>query len=210
MFRNILSIIVALAIVFSLVGCSNSQKENSVLSTNSTPEPTMDKTQSHTSEVTTFETTNETVYRELILPDYWVASESPDDFDPDEYAKEQNFTSVSIREDGYLVAIVTEQRYEEYKNKLTVDADDSFASMINSEETPYIKDIERNEDFSHFKVTIDQQILDDSLDWNLFGLILSVSTYQTIFQIEYSLQIDLIDYATGDVYRTHTYPEAES
>ena len=210
MFKKIISLIIVLSVAISLVACSKAPNTTSVLSTYSTSEPTYESTQEPTLETTTIETTEKIVYRELILPTYVITSDPFDGFDLDGYVKEQNFVSASVREDGNVVVVVTEQRYEEYKSKFTKDTDEAFASIINGEETPYIKDIKRNEDFSHFEVTIDQQIVDDTLDWNLFGIILSVSTYQTIFQIEYKLQLDLIDFLTGEVYDSHTIPEAES
>ena len=133
--------------------------------------------------------------------------EGEEDFDPDAYAEEQGFEKAVFNEDGTLTVTMTQAKYEELLSETSAEMEKNFAEMVDSEDTPYIKEITHNDDFSSVTVKVDRDAYESTFDFTPFAIGVTVSFYQTILEMDIHCEINMVDVDTGDVIKTTVYPD---
>lgn len=131
-----------------------------------------------------------------------------EEFDVDAYVEENGYTSAAFNEDGSLTVKMTKARHQEQLSEIEQSLKDEFSKLVSGENTPYIKEITNNDDYSTVTMKVDRESYEDAFDLTPFTIGMSVYFYHMILGREYRCQIDIVDVATGDVIDTVTYPDA--
>lgn len=198
MFKKIVSIILALVFVLSFAGCS--QKPNN--SDGNTAGSTEGSTSSQD-----IETDEKLLTVEITIPSSIFAEEDMSTFDPDAYAAEQGFISAKVNDDDSVTVTMSKAKHKELLNEMKTSLDTSFAEYVNGENTPYIKEITHNDDFTSFTMKVDREAYENAFDFTPFAIGVLVAWYQAFTETEYHVEISIVDVATGETMDTITYPD---
>ncbi|MBR2048313.1 MAG: zinc ribbon domain-containing protein [Oscillospiraceae bacterium] len=143
---------------------------------------------------------------EITLPGSMFENEDMTTFDPEIYAEENNFLSAKINEDGSVTIKMTRSRHNELLKEMSDSLDASFAELIEGEDTPYIKEITHNDDFSVVTIRVDRAAYENSWDFTPLTVSISAMFYQAFLDMDYHVEIIILDVDTGDVINTSVYP----
>lgn len=210
--KKIISIILALCMAASLAACSSGKDDT---------QPTR-STQDNTEEAVTTGTaadpettapgaidTDEKLFTvEIILPASMFEGQDMSDFDTDEYVKENGFIDAVVNDDGSITVTMTKAKHKELLKEMAVSMDESFAAFIEAADTPYIKEITHNDDFSSIVIKVDRAGYENAFDFTAFTVGFSAMFYQAFLDMEYHVEVSVIDADTGDVIGTTVYPDA--
>lgn len=145
---------------------------------------------------------------DIILPASLFAGEDMTKFDADAYASDQGFKSAKVNEDGSVTVTMTKAKHKELLKEMADSLDASFAEFVNGENTPYIKDITHNENFTAVTMKVDKEAYENAFDFTPLAIGLSVAMYQALIETEYHVEISIVDAATGESINSITYPDA--
>lgn len=201
--KKLIAMIMALCMVASLfVACGNDTPSTSLDggNTDTTGSGSTDTTSSGDIEVD-----ENLLTVEITLPASFF--ESDEDFDADTYAQEQGFSSAKVNDDGSVTVTMTKGKYKEMLQEMSDSLDESFAELVGAEDTPYIKEITHNDDFSSVTVKVDREAYENAFDMTPFVIGLSTMFYQAFLEMEYRCEISIVDAATGSVINTTVYPD---
>ena len=134
--------------------------------------------------------------------------EDDEDFDADTYAQEQGFIKAVVNEDGSVTITMTKAKYNELLKELTEELNSSFAEMVEAEDTPYIKEITHNDDFSVVNVKVNREAYESAFDFTPLAIGLSTMIYQAFLEMDNHCEINMVDADTGDIIKTVVYPDA--
>lgn len=146
-------------------------------------------------------------YVELTLPASLYEGIDMTDFDWDAYVIENNFVSASTADDGSVVIVMEKARYDELVAEATATLEALFAGFINSEDTPYIKEITHNSDFSVVNIKVIRSEYEQAFDFAVFSIGLNVTAQQMFLDVDCYVEINVIDVDTGEIINTTVYPE---
>ena len=215
MFKKIASIILCLVLVFSFVGCGKT--DSGVESNIATDAPAADPVQSAPEEVTeapteetappVIDTDENLLTVEITFPASFFEGTDMSTFDADAYAKEQGFISAKVNDDDSLVVTMSKKKHAELLAETATALDTNFATLIEAEDTPYIKEITHNDDFTLVTMKVDRDAYENALDFTPFIIGMSVSYYQMLLDMEYRVEIVTVDTATGDTIASVVYPD---
>lgn len=198
MFKKLTSIILALALILSFAGCTQNDTDptdgsNSVATEGST-------------EAQGIEVDENLLTVDITLPASLFEGEDMATFDTDAYADEQGFASAKVNEDGSVTVTMTKGKYNELLDEMAASLDTTFAEFVTSEDTPYIKEITHNNDFTAVTMRVDRAAYENAFDFTTFAIGLSVAMYQAFTETEYHVDITIVDDATGETIDTVTFP----
>lgn len=203
MFKKITSIILAIILVMSFAGCSQSGADSTTGGNNdngSTTESTSEK----------IETDEKLLSVDITLPASIFEGEDMTKFDADAYANEQGFKSAKVNEDGSVTVTMTKAKHKELLEEMANTLDTNFKEFVNGESTPYIKDITHNDDFTAVTMKVDKAAYETAFDFTPLAIAMSVTMYQAFTETEYHVAISIVDAATGTEINSITYPDALS
>ena len=215
MFKKFVSIILCFVLVLSFVGCGKA--DSGAESNITTDAPAADPVQSAPEEVTEAPT-EETVPQvidtdenlltvDITFPASFFEGTDMSTFDADAYAKEQGFISAKVNDDGSMVVTMSKKKHAELVNETAASLDTNFAELIEAEDTPYIKEITHNDDFTLVTVKVDREAYENAFDFTPFIIGLSVSYYQMLLDMEYHAEVVMVDVDTGDTITSVVYPD---
>lgn len=145
---------------------------------------------------------------EITLPASMFESEDMSKFDADAYADEQGFTSAKVNKDGSVTITMTKAKHKELLDEMSTSLDKNFQEFVNGEDTPYIKEISHNDNFTAVTMKVDKAAYENAFDFTPFAIAVSVSMYQAFTETEYHVEITIVDVATGATIDSITYPDA--
>ena len=198
MFKKFFAILLVLALTLSFAACAQKPNNTADGSNNSTTESQSDK----------IETDEKLLTVEITLPASMFEDQDMATFDADAYANEQGFISAKVNEDGSVTVTMTKSKHKELLAKMADSMDSSFAEFVNAEDTPYIKEISHNDDFTAVTMKVDKAAYENAFDFTPFVIGVSVAMYQAFIETEYHVDITIVDAATGDTIKTISYPDA--
>ena len=190
MFKKITSIILTLLLILSCAGCAQNSGNGSA--TESTP--------------TKIETDEKLLSVDITLPASIFEGQDMTKFDADAYADEQGFSSAKVNEDGSVTVTMTKAKHKELLDEMTTSLETSFSEYIENEDTPYVKEITHNDNFTAVTMKVDREAYENAFDFTALAIGLSVSMYQAFTEIEYHVDITVVDANNGDVIKTISYP----
>lgn len=199
MFKKVTSIILAILLILSFTGCSQSAAD-----------PTTDNNDVSTTEATSaqIETDEKLLTVEITLPASLFEGEDMASFDTDAYVKEQGLISATVNTDNSVTVTMTKSRHKELLDEMTTSLDTTFAEFVNGEDTAYIKEITHNDDFTAVTMKVDKAAYENAFDFTPLAIGLSVAMYQAFTETEYHVEISIVDVATGEAINSITYPDA--
>lgn len=211
MFKKITSIILALTLILSFAGCAQSNTE-------STDDPSSSSSQATSTPETKATEGTEADYNvdtdekfltvDITLPASFFEGEDMATFDTEAYVKENGFNSAKLNEDGSMTVTMTKSKHRELLKEISTSLDENFAELIEGEDTPYIKDITHNEDFTVVTMKVDRAAYENAFDMTPFVIAMSAGMYQMFLEMETHVEISIVDVATGETIKTTTYPDA--
>lgn len=126
-------------------------------------------------------------------------------FDPEAYAEENDFISAVVNNDGSVTITLTQSRYQKLLNDAAKDCDAAYLEIV--EDTSYITDIVRNEDFTQITVKVIREGYESTFDLTHVSVGYLAYFYQIILGAEPHSDINIIDAATGDVIFSCAFPD---
>lgn len=202
MFKKIISIILALVFVLSFAGCTQKNADSDSSASGSAGSNTEESTSSQE-----IDTDEKLLTVEITIPASIFAEEDMSTFDPDAYAAEQGFISAKVNDDDSVTITMSKAKHKELLDELETSLDTSFAEFVNGENTPYIKDITHNDDFSAVTMKVDREAYENAFDFTPFAIGVLVAWYQAFTETECHVTISIVDVATGETMDTITYPD---
>lgn len=213
MFKRICSFVIAILLLFSVAGCRNVHNDQTEPSA---PEPTSPTAESPTENATEgseneegqgIQVDEDLLSVEITLPASFFEGEDLSVFDFDAYVQEQGFISANANDDGSVTATMTKRRYKELVAETRASIEEGFASFIGPD-TPYIKDITHNDDFTQVTMSVNRAEYENAFDFTPFAIGIVVALYQQIAQIDYYVEVSVVDADTGDLIKNVVYPDA--
>lgn len=199
MFKKLTSLILAVLLILSFAGCSQPDADPTTGNDNgSTTESTAAK----------IETDEKLLSVDITLPASMFEGEDMSTFDADAYADEQGFTSAKVNEDGSVTITLTKAKHKELLDEMANSLDTNFNELVEGENTPYIKEISHNDDFTAVTMKVDKAAYENAFDLTPLAIGMSVAMYQAFIETEYRVEISIVDAATGETINSITYPDA--
>lgn len=195
--RNLIVLFVIVAML--VCGCS-AAPANGGDSTGATTESTSAK----------IETDEKLLSVDITLPASLFADEDMTKFDADAYASEQGFKSAKVNADGSVTVTMTKAKHQELLKEMADSLDANFKEFVNGENTPYIKEITHNENFTAVTMKVDKAAYENAFDFTPLAIGMSVSIYQAFTETQYHVEISIVDAETGADINSITYPDALS
>ena len=130
------------------------------------------------------------------------------DFDPDAYCHEQGFEKAVLNDDGSVTVTMTKAKHEKLLHEMSDSLDASFAEYIGSEDTPYIMGITHSDNFDNIEIIVSRTEYENTFDVTPFAVAISAMMYQVFLDMDYHVEVSVVDADTGDVINTTVYPDA--
>lgn len=203
--------IIALALVFMMLmlmaacGNSSSASDNSALQSNTQDE----KVSSGNENSVTVDENLLTI--DITLPASFFEDEDMSTFDPDSYAEEQGFKKAALNENGSVTVTMTKAKHKELMSEMNKSAEDSYAALIQAEDTPYITDIKHSDSYDTVDIIVDSQGYEDAGLAAAFiplTVYFPAAFYQMFAGDEQYCEISIVDAETGDTLESVVYPDA--
>jgi len=144
---------------------------------------------------------------EITLPASLFEDQDMDIFDTDAYASENGFLHASVNGDGSVNIVMTKAKHAEMLAEMTVSLETTFAEFVESEDTPYIKRITHNGDFSKISMEVIRSEYESSWDMTPFSLGFSAMFYQMFLDMDCHVEVAIIDFDSGEIIDTVVYPD---
>lgn len=138
--------------------------------------------------------------RQAYIYFYFIPEFNINEFNEVQYAKENGFISVQNVQDTYLIATMSESRYNEFMEEKRQIAIDSINNCLCS----YVTKIECNEDFTENTIYVKSETYKNTFDLTETSIIANANCFQAMFGIEPSCKITVIDCDTGEVVSSYT------
>ena len=208
MLKKITSIFLALMLILSFAGCSQSNTDSTAGSNSSPAQESTAAPTDESTEAAGIDVDENLLTVDITLPASIFEGQDMAAFDADAYANEQEFISAKVNEDGSVTVSMTKGKHSELLDEMAASLDSAFAEFVNSEDTPYIKEITHNDDFTTVTMKVDKAAYESAFDFTPFAIGVSVAMYQAFTENEYRVEINIVDVATGDTINTIIYPDA--
>lgn len=209
MLKKLITLLLAFVVLLSCCACGGQQQETPtdapVAEPTNTTEVPNNETEMDTTAANQVEVDENLLTVELTFPASYFAGADMSTFDTEAYVKENGFLSAEVNEDGSMSVLMTKAKQKEILDEMATAIDGMIADYINGEETPYIKEIVHNEDFSSFTMKVNREEFENSFDATELSLILSTAFYHMYSGISTDIEFTTIDADTGEIIKSETY-----
>lgn len=217
--KKIIPSIMAIALTGSiLVGCGKTESPvestipETTLSNVETSIPEEVTVQAESSdeeiEIPALDTDEHFLTVEITFPASMFEDEDMSTFDPKAYAEENGFISAKVNDDGSVLVKMTKTKHKELLKETSDSLEESFSEFVEAEDTPYIKAIKHNDDFSRVDISVVRAEYENSFDMTPFSVGIASLMYQMCIDMEYHVEVNIIDADTEDVLDTVVFPDA--
>ena len=145
---------------------------------------------------------------DITLPASIFSEEDMTAFDPDAYAAEQGFKKAVLNDDGSVTVTMSKKGHKKLMEEMHEEYAAQFDSMVGAEDTPYITDIEYNDDFSKVTYYVSKAEYENAFDFSPFFIGFAGMMYQAFDGSELHVDVITEDDATGEVLNSVVYPDA--
>lgn len=143
----------------------------------------------------------------VLLPPGFANGSTEKEFDIDQYVKENDFTSATLEADGSLRIVMSKAAHKKLMQDMTTLTATTLEGLANNPETPYIKKISFEDDFSKVTILVEKEGYESAFDVTPLNIALNIGFYQLMNGEESPIIIDVVDELTQEVLRSATYPE---
>lgn len=130
------------------------------------------------------------------------------DYDPDTYADEQGFKKVVVNEDGSVSITMSKSKHNELMTGMKANLDQSFAELIDANDTPYIKNITSSDGYKTVTVDVDRDGYESAFDMTPFMIGVSAMMYQQFDGSNLHCEVIMRDVDSGETIKSIIYPDA--
>ncbi len=217
MFKKTTAIFLALTLILSFAGCAQDNTETtddpSSSSTQSTSAPETNATEADAVDkigaVNEIDTDENLLTVEITIPAELFAEQDMENFDPDAYASEQGFISAKVNDDKSVTITMSKAKHNQILDEYRKSIAAAIAEFVNGEDTPYIKEITHDDDFTTVTIKVDREAYENAFDLTPFAIGIYAKTYQVYTEIEFHVDITIVDAENGDTIDTVSYPLEE-
>ncbi|MBO1265590.1 hypothetical protein J3A84_11145 [Proteiniclasticum sp. SCR006] len=143
---------------------------------------------------------------EIILPPDFAGDLS--DFDKESYLTENpGMKDAEVLGDGSLKLTMSRAKHKELMEEMRESVDEAFNMLMNDEETSYIKDVRRSDDYRKVDVIVDRTGYENAFDFSSLTIMMSVAMYQVFEGNELELLLRYLDEETEEVIDEMKLPE---
>lgn len=129
-----------------------------------------------------------------------------DDFDPIAYSEKNGFKKTVVNEDGSVSITMSKSKHNELMADMKESVDESFAELIEAEDTPYIKAITSSEGYKTVTVDVDKEAYEAAFDMTPFIIGMVSMMYQNYADVELHCEVLIRDIKTGEILASAIYP----
>lgn len=126
-------------------------------------------------------------------------------------AKEQGVKEVRVNEDGTVYYKMSRADHKKMMGELETSIKESMDELVTSGETPSLKEIKYNKDFTKFDVTVDRAAFENSMDGFMIYAFALSGTYYNAFNgtnaDDLKITINMIDAETNETFSTTVFPD---
>lgn len=120
---------------------------------------------------------------------------------------EPGVENVTWNDDGSLSMTLTQERYQELLQQVAQEMDGAYLDLVEGQNTPYIRNIERGEGFRTITVDVDREEY-EALSVDISPAVgMYACLYQAFTTDTPSVQVVLRDYDTGETLHTTVYSD---
>lgn len=130
-----------------------------------------------------------------------------DDFDPIAYSEKNGFKKTVVNEDGSVSITMSKSKHNELMADMKESVDESFAELIEAEDTPYIKAITSSEGYKTVTVDVDKEAYEAAFDMTPFIIGMVSMMYQNYADVELHCEVLIRDINTGETLASAVYPD---
>ena len=131
------------------------------------------------------------------------------DFDPEVYTKEQGFKKTIVNDDGSISITMSKSKHDELMAVMKETLDESFAQLIEAENTLYIKAITSDDEYKTVIVDVNKEGYESAFDLTPLLIGISAMMYQQYNGTsELHCEVIIRDIETGDTLNSVIYPDA--
>lgn len=200
MLKKTLSFILAISMIFGLIGCTKPAPSGSSDDAGSKQTENVEDDSFALSDLFT---------EEVTFPAEFFTEQDMNTFDADAYAEEQGFLSAKVNDDGSITVTMTNKRYNEVLDETAASIEDSLSEYVGGETTGYIKGFTHNDDFTEVTMKVDKAAYEDAFDFTPLAVSIMVALYHTIAEIDFHFNFTVMDNDTGEIISTTSFPVEE-
>ncbi len=183
--KKIIALLLAMALILALGGCSK-EVERSL-------------------ELIQIETTDQQTIT-LTLP--MIMFDGAEDFDLEEYLRQNGFLSGRWLADGSAEVTMTPERHKEAIQEVLGSVKANFTAILEAKNTSYVKDITYSDTLDQVKLQVIRKEYEKAFDLTPSLVSMVVRVYQAFLDIPYHVEVSIADVDTGEVFETFVFPEA--
>lgn len=143
---------------------------------------------------------------EIILPSDLAGDQSG--FDKETYLSENpGMKDAEVLADGSLKLTMSRAKHKELMEEMRESVDEALNALMTDEETSYIKDVRRSDDYRKVDVMVDREEYENAFDLSALTIMMSVAMYQVFEGEEFNLLIRYMDEKTEEVLEEVKLPE---
>ena len=143
---------------------------------------------------------------DITLPEVIVGDLSG--FNEQEYlAENDGINSAKVNTDGSLTLNISKKKHNELLGEIKESLDLTLGDLIESEDTPYIRNIDYTKDYREVTISVDREAYENAFDMTPFIVGMTTGIYQLYLGEEYSTTIIMKDVDNGDEIHSVTYPD---
>ena len=207
--NKIIAILLALVLVFSLAACGNdNNKTNDGNSNGSSDNSSDSNSDSNTDALPGIDSKTEAnvgVTKSgdevvITLPQIFISNANTENFDAEQYAKENGFTSANINSDGSVSITMTSAKHEEIMSGLAAQIKTSCDDIVSGDDAAYIKAINYNDTFTDFEIRVDKEGYESAVDTSSLQIYTLAYMY-SIFNGDdgTNISVRIVDDATDEI-----------
>lgn len=142
---------------------------------------------------------------DITIPESYFDEES--EIDEDTYAQENGYLAAHKNADGSVTVTMTKARHQALIQELTASMEETYAEIVESETTPYVKEISHNDDFTAITIKVDRAAYENTWDFTVLTVGISVGLIQAFMDMDAHAEILVVDVDTAETISTTIYPD---
>lgn len=197
---------IALSVCLLLTACGSSEPAQPAAASSAAASSVAETQASET-----IETEKNLLTVEITFPASFFEGEDMSTFDTESYASENGFENAVVNDDGSVTVVMSKSKHKVLMEETKANIEKSLNDMVNAEDTPFIKGIENNNDFTNIKVIVDKEGYENNALFAAFiplTFYIQTSFYHTVNGTEPILEFSFIDQADNSVIASVLYPDA--
>lgn len=192
--KRIITLLVVLVLSLLLISCGTEAKE-----TAATDQKASDSSVKVDENLVTVDIT---------VPAEFYEDQDMTTFDPEQYAKDNEYKKVVVNDDGSVTLTMTKARHKALLKEMRATIDESYQELLEDTDIPYIESVDHDKNFTTVIVQVDRDGYDNAfLDMTPLMVGFQAMLYQTFAGEELHSEITMKYSDDGEEISTTVYPD---